>query len=72
MIVVFYPAIDGPRIVAHCMDLDLVGQGNTVEEAFTILMRAVRVQIKACDETGANFLSPAPSDIMGLADICVL
>ncbi len=43
---------DGDAFVAACLELGAVASGETIEEAFESLDKAVRMQLKALEEAG--------------------
>jgi len=47
--------------VAHCLEFDLLGDGETQEEALERLAQAIRIQVEATRDFGnpANLFSPA-------------
>jgi hypothetical protein len=55
---------EGGKTIAHCLDLDLVTSGKTLEEAEASLNALVRYQIKSCFLAGkwAQLNRRAPSD----------
>lgn len=53
------PDING-FFVAHCLELDLIGEGKTPKKAILELIRAIELQIEACDNMSQlSFLAPA-------------
>ena len=48
--------------VAHCLELDLIGEGKTPLDAIVELIQAIELQIEACDDI-SQFLFPAPAPI---------
>lgn len=46
--------------VAHCLELDLIGEGKTPKKAIIELIQAVEIQIEAC-ENPSQFFFPAPA-----------
>lgn len=60
--VVFYREDD--RWIAHCLEFDLVGDGDTRREATDSLADAIGVQVKESLGSGnlANLFSPAPAE----------
>ena len=50
--------------VAHCLEFDLVAQGNSREESFQNLLDAVELQTQYALETGnpENLIQPAPPE----------
>ena len=52
---------EGDRHIAHCLQLDLIGDGKTVKEAIDSLGRAILTQIEAVTKYGdmADLFSPA-------------
>ena len=61
--VVFYR--EEERTIAHCLELDLLGDGDTREEAIERLSQAIRIQVEASVEFGnpRNLFRPADSEI---------
>ena len=48
--------------VAHCLELDLIGEGKTPEKAIIELMQAIEIQIEACENPSQLFF-PAPASV---------
>lgn len=62
--VVAYPSTDTPDlIVAHCLELNLVGTGDTLEDAVSELLGNIEAQIAFCAEHNAELLCPAPKSV---------
>lgn len=59
---------EAPFWIAHCLETDLVAEGNTVAEAVDHLMDISNVQIQSALEEGdlASIFSPAPPEIWRL------
>ncbi len=59
---VFYPEDD--HYVAHCLEFDLVAQGDSVGESFQNLLDAIELQTAYALETGdlENLIQPAPPE----------
>ena len=58
----FYPSEDVPdRWVAHCLDWDIVGTGDSPEEAFEELVELLELQVEIWDELGSQAASPDPA-----------
>jgi predicted RNase H-like HicB family nuclease len=57
--VVFYR--DEDAWIAHCLEFDLLGDGETQEQALEMLSDAIRIQVEATVDFGnpANLFSPA-------------
>jgi len=56
-----YPSPDVQGLyVAHCLELDLIGEGKTPKEAMIELIEAIELQIEACEHFGSLFAFPAP------------
>ncbi len=51
---------DESLFVAHCLDLDVMADGQCVRDAISELLKVIETQIEACQETGANLLRQAP------------
>jgi len=47
--------------IAHCLEFDLLGDGETQGDALTMLSKAIRIQVEAARDYGnpANLFSPA-------------
>lgn len=56
-----YPSPDVKGFfVAHCLELDLIGEGKTPRKAIVELIQAIELQIEACDNVSQLFfLAPA-------------
>ena len=52
---------------AHCLQLDLVAEGKTADEAINDLLNVIDVQIRTCLQNGniANLYFPAPKEAWG-------
>jgi predicted RNase H-like HicB family nuclease len=58
-----YPSPDvEDYYVAHCLELDVIGEGCTPEKAILELMQAIELQIENCNEL-PEFFFPAPASI---------
>lgn len=56
-----YPCPDEKGMfISHCLELDLIGYGNSVEESMSELLECIDTQIKICEEEGIELLFPAP------------
>ena len=55
---------DKEGIVAHCLEMDICGQGNTKKEAVNDLIGAIRTQIDYCVENDMvdTIFRPAPKE----------
>jgi predicted RNase H-like HicB family nuclease len=63
---VFY--LDGGHWVAHCLEFDLMGHGETRQEALSMLSEAIAIQIEATvrHQNPANLFSPADGRIFAM------
>jgi len=62
--VVVYPSEDTPgQLIAHCLELDLVGENKTLEGAVLELFENIALQVVACTENEARLYFPAPQSI---------
>ena len=61
--VVFYQ--EEGRWVAHCLEFDLCGDGDTRQAAVTSLLESIKLQVAETIEhdNPANLFSPAPGEI---------
>lgn len=61
--IVFYKD-DDTAVIAHCLEFDLIGHGDTHEQAVGSLCEAINVQVKETIRTGnsENLFSPAPGE----------
>ena len=58
-----YPSADVDGVyVAHCLELDLIGEGATPQAAIAELIQAIEIQIGMCDEP-SQFFFPAPGKV---------
>ena len=58
-----YPSPDINNLfVAHCLELDLIGEGSTPRESIVELIQAIELQIKAC-KSASQFFFPAPGEV---------
>lgn len=50
---------------AHCLELDLVAEGDTVEEACSEIKDAIDVHVRTCiqNDNMAHMFSPAPQEV---------
>ncbi len=55
------PDIQG-SFVAHCLELDLIGEGRTPKKAIIELIQAIEIQIEACENASQLFF-PAPASV---------
>ncbi len=56
-----YPSPDAKGVlVAHCLELDLIGEGATLQDAVVELKQAIELQIEACKSLSQLFF-PAPA-----------
>ena len=55
------PDVDG-IFVAHCLELDLIGEGSTPKNAIVELLHAIELQIESC-ESSSQFFFMAPGEI---------
>lgn len=62
--ILFYP--EGDAVVAHGLELDLVGTGPTKQQALDMLREAVEIQVEATIRNGnlANLIRPADPEIL--------
>lgn len=59
-LVLFYPSRDVEgRWVAHCLDIDIIGTGDNLNEAFEELQHSFRMQVKAWVEAIDEGRKPA-------------
>jgi len=57
-----YPSADNSKVfVAHCLELDLIGQGNTPKEAISELIESIELQIEATEESQCQLFFEAPA-----------
>ena len=61
--IVFYKD-DDTTVVAHCLEFDLIGHGDTHEQAIESLCNAINIQVEETLETGnvENLFNPAPGE----------
>ena len=58
-----YPSTDIPGyFVAHCLELDLIGEGESPVKAIVELIQAIEIQIETCDNY-SQFMFPAPASV---------
>jgi len=58
-----YPSPDAKGLlVAHCLELDLIGEGATLQDAIVELKQAIELQIEACKSLSQLFF-PAPASV---------
>ncbi|MBA7556115.1 hypothetical protein ES705_48813 [subsurface metagenome] len=58
-----YPSLDDKgHFIAHCLELDVVGEGANVEDAISELLEVIETQFESCRETGAQFQFFAPAE----------
>jgi predicted RNase H-like HicB family nuclease len=58
-----YPSEEKGYFVAHCLELDIFGEGRSVEEAISELLEVIETQFESCQDTGAQFQFFAPSAV---------
>jgi hypothetical protein len=60
--ILFYKENDA--IFAHCLEFDLIGDGETQEEALDSLAQAMKIQMDESFESGnvKNLIAPAPAE----------
>ena len=59
-----YPSGDEKgHFIAHCLELDVVGEGANVEDAVSELLEVIETQSESCRETGAQFQFFAPAEV---------
>src|SRR4030042_475709 len=46
-----------PRYVAHCLELDLIGEGSEKWEAISRLKKTIEIQYRVCEDKDAVFLA---------------
>ena len=51
------------HFVAHCLELDVFGEGTSVEQAILELLEVIETQIESCQETGAQLQFFAPKSV---------
>ncbi|KKL81012.1 hypothetical protein LCGC14_1999040 [marine sediment metagenome] len=56
------PDVDG-TFVAHCLELDLIGEGKTPKKAIVELLKVIETQIELCEKSSAQLFFPAPGSI---------
>jgi len=62
--ILVYPDPDNEgRMVAHCLEFDVIGYGDSVEDSMLRLLSLVDSHIFACEQAGADIWFPAPGDI---------
>ena len=62
--VLVYPSTDKKNaFVAHCLELDVMGQGKSVEAAVSELLEVIEVQIKNSKSQNVEPFFPAPKGI---------
>lgn len=49
--------------IAHCLELDVLGEGQSVEEAVSELLEVIETQLESCKETGAQLQFFAPRHV---------
>jgi predicted RNase H-like HicB family nuclease len=58
-----YPSEDiQGYFVAHCLELDVIGEGATPQDAIIELTKAIDIQLESCT-TLSQFFFPAPDEI---------
>lgn len=62
--IVVYPSEDtSGYLIAHCLELDLVGENRTLEGAVLELIENIAAQVAACTENEARLYFPAPQSV---------
>ena len=49
--------------IAHCLELDVIGEDKTVEGALDELLEAIETQIDSCKRNSAQLMFPAPGSV---------
>ena len=49
--------------IAHCLEMDIIGHGDTAEEAARCLDGAIKCHLKAAFDDGVDLFRPAPREI---------
>jgi len=64
VVFVVYPSEFGDmkRFTAHCLNLDVIADDETVEGAFSNLLETVEHTIEVCEEHNANPFKDAPKE----------
>ena len=50
-------------LIAHSLDLDIMGTGNSIQEALDELLELIEHHIQVCQEHDAQFEFPAPEEV---------
>ncbi len=59
-----YPCADEKGVfIAHCLDLDVIADGTSIEAAITELLKVIETQIELCKRVSAQLLFPAPGSV---------
>ena len=62
--VLVYPSPDKKNaFVAHCLELDVIGQGKSIEAAVSELLEVIEVQIRSSKTQNVEPFFPAPKEI---------
>jgi len=62
--IVVYPSEDTSRsLIAHCLELDIIGEDATLEGALRELFENIAAQIEACNGYNARLYFPAPASV---------
>ncbi len=59
-----YPSPDEQgHYIAHCLELDVLGEGGSVEEAMSNLLEVIETQLESCQDNKAQLVYFAPSEV---------
>lgn len=69
--VVTYPSEfnDVAKYTAHCLELDLIADGETIESALNNLKETIKIQLEAMKQYNSNLILPAPKKYWDMFDI---
>lgn len=58
-------------VVAHCLELDVIGTGNSVQAALEELLELIELQFKACSKHNAQLIFPAQDSVWQMYTMAV-
>lgn len=60
-----YPDQDDSTVfIAHCMEMDVMGEGSCIPEAISELREIIEVQLDSCERTGSQVIFPSTERCM--------
>lgn len=62
--ILVYPSKDKGMsdFIAHCLNFDILADGDDIDDAILLLLELIEGQIQSCKEHGANLINNAPKE----------